>query len=66
MSAFGKQGVRCDKCGKFSRNRNTGEYTRKDGSCGYIWPDEKDDSKDICDDCLETQPESDESTTIQN
>jgi hypothetical protein len=52
VSRFGVQGVRCDVCGKFSRNRTTGEYVRKDGSCGYIWPDEKTDSKDVCDDCL--------------
>jgi len=53
MSAFGKQGSRCDKCGKFSKNRLTGEYVRKDGSCGYIWPDEDDPDKDICSDCLD-------------
>lgn len=53
MSAFGKQGSRCDFCGKFSRAKLTGEYTRKDGSVGYIWPLEGDDSKDICDDCIE-------------
>lgn len=57
MSAFGKQGVRCDRCGKFSRSRNTGEYVRKDGSCGYIWPDEDDDKRDICDDCLKQKSE---------
>jgi hypothetical protein len=53
MSKFSTHGRRCDKCGKVSRNRNTGEYTRKDGTCGYIWPDEADDSKNACDDCLE-------------
>jgi len=41
MSAFGKQGRRCDTCGKFSRGKLTGEYTRKDGSCGYIWPEDQ-------------------------
>lgn len=54
MSAFGKHGVRCDSCGKISRGKTTGEYTRKDGSAGYIWPQD-DDSKDICDDCIEQQ-----------
>lgn len=54
MSAFGKRGVRCDTCGKFSKNPQ-GEYTRKDGSAGYIWLREEDDSKDDCDDCLEAQ-----------
>lgn len=57
MSAFGKHGTRCDTCGKFSKNRTTGEYTRKDGSCGYIWPEDNElpngrVGKDICDDCL--------------
>ena len=54
MSAFGKRGTRCDTCGKFSRNGLTGEYVRKDGSQGYIWPIE-DSNKDICDDCIERQ-----------
>jgi hypothetical protein len=35
MSGFGKKGVRCDWCGRFSNNPN-GEYTRPDGSAGYI------------------------------
>jgi hypothetical protein len=57
MSAFGKHGVRCDSCGMISKGRPTGEYTRKDNSVGYIWPDESDDSKDICDDCIKRQKE---------
>ena len=54
MSAFGKHGARCDYCGKFSKNPR-GEYVRKDGSAGYMWPDENDDTKDICSDCLEAK-----------
>lgn len=66
MSAFGK-GTRCDTCGKFSKNHTTGEYTRKDGSAGYIWPEENElpegrAGKDICDDCLESQREVDDQT----
>lgn len=59
MSAFGKHGVRCDTCGKISKGRPTGEYTRQDGSVGYIWPEEgeTDMGRDICDDCLEKQTE---------
>lgn len=59
MSTFGKHGRRCDKCGKISKSSNTGEYARKDGTCGYIWPDgDTDDERslsrtDTCDDCLE-------------
>ena len=59
MSAFGKQGTRCDTCGKFSKNQLTGEYTRKDGSAGYIWPElgnvptvEAENGRDICEECL--------------
>lgn len=62
MSAFGKHGTRCDTCGKFSRNKLTGEYTRKDGSCGYIWPEDNaieggDPKRDICDDCADKKRE---------
>ena len=61
MSAFGKQGTRCDTCGKFSKNPMTGEYIRKDQTTGYIWPEcgnkigvAQENGRDICDDCLET------------
>lgn len=54
MSAFGKTGVRCDTCGKFSKGQPTGEYMRKDGTCGYIWPVEDAPGKDICEECIES------------
>lgn len=59
MSAFGKRGVRCDTCGKFSRGKQTGEYVRKDGTQGYIYPEnnENPDGRDICSDCLDAQIE---------
>lgn len=60
MSAFGKHGTRCDTCGKFSKNPTTGEYIRKNGSAGYIWPEYEnvasvtiENGRDICEECLE-------------
>lgn len=56
---------RCDKCGKISNNR-TGEYVRKDGTCGYINTQEGDNTADgpICSDCrLEESPTQESSMT---
>lgn len=64
MSKFGKSGVRCDWCGKLANNR-TGEYTKPNGSAGYIlqpeWErnhmdangkhDPIDSENDICKEC---------------
>ena len=51
--AKGKR-IRCDWCGKLSNNRR-GEYTRQDGSAGYIncADAENDDGRDKCDECRE-------------
>lgn len=62
MSIFRKNakgrchGVRCDWCGKIANNER-GEYTKPDGSAGYILaPDcDKDDIKDICEECCEKE-----------
>ena len=56
MSAFGKQGYRCDTCGKFTKAKNR-EYTSPDKSAGYIWPEDNEDpnSRDICEECIEAQ-----------
>jgi hypothetical protein len=56
MSAFGKHGVRCDKCGKIANNRS-GEYLRKDMTCGYIMPEDNENggSQDICTDCIDAE-----------
>ncbi len=62
MSKFAKRGTRCDFCGKFSNNKLTGEYNRKDGSAGYIWPvldeNEQPTDKDKCDDCWDKEAQS--------
>lgn len=52
MSRFGKEGCRCDWCGKFTNNRN-GEYTKPNGNAGYIHsPDwDKNGSDDVCEEC---------------
>lgn len=59
MSNFGKQGVRCDFCGKIS-NRIDGTYRRPNGQAGYIgrigeyrFPDGSKivDERDICNEC---------------
>lgn len=52
MSVFKKTGRRCDTCGKFSMGNTTGEYIRKNGEQGYIWPVEDAPGKHICDDCI--------------
>jgi hypothetical protein len=57
MSLAKNSSVRCDWCGRLSRNA-LGEYVRPDGSAGYIgcpdWAKEDaagDDGRDICTDC---------------
>lgn len=59
MSVFRKTGVRCDTCGKFSMGKPTGEYTRKDGTVGYIWPVEDEAGNvtctDMCEECSEQE-----------
>jgi hypothetical protein len=66
MSLFRKTGVRCDFCGKFTRDRQ-GHYQRADGSWGVIVQPEWErfplgdssnriraavsSGRDICDDC---------------
>lgn len=58
MAKFGKNGRKCDTCGKFANNRQ-GEYERKDGSAGYILVEGDTDeekhvsTRDICSDCDE-------------
>lgn len=56
MSKF-RKGVRCDTCGKISQGKPTGEYTRKDGSAGYIMPEDNENpgERDICSDCVDDQ-----------
>lgn len=55
MSLTANNAIRCDVCGKISRNP-IGEYTRPDKSAGYIRPMEFIDptdlsDQDICDEC---------------
>lgn len=55
MSAFGKRGVRCDWCGRFSANRG-GEYTKPGtvGGAAYIhqaFHGDDDNGTDICEEC---------------
>jgi hypothetical protein len=62
MSATANNGVRCDGCGRISRNP-LGEYRKPDGSAGYIlgtpfWDETStDDDQDYCEECgRELQP----------
>ena len=52
-SAKAKALRHCGLCGKFSKNK-AGEYTRKNGECGYI-NFEDGDKCDTCTDCREAQ-----------
>ena len=52
MARHGKKGRRCDGCGKISM-APLGEYSRKDGSAGYI-NDERGSGRDFCDECKES------------
>jgi hypothetical protein len=64
MSLIRNGSCRCDWCGRLSRNQ-LGQYTRGDGSAGYIHsPDwDKDGAQDICEECSEKRnPETGELT----
>lgn len=55
MSQTANGAVRCDGCGRISRNP-IGEYQNPDGSLGYIvgtpfWGVDVDDGKDWCQTC---------------
>ena len=65
MSLCKNNSIRCDWCGRLTRNKN-GEYRKTDGSAGYIhqpewtrFPDgdptrmSLPDSRDICEECSE-------------
>lgn len=43
----------CSKCGKFSKNKS-GEYTRRDGSAGYI-NQEEGEAAPVCSDCRDLE-----------
>lgn len=64
MTAVANGAVRCDGCGKISRNP-LGEYVRKDGTTAYILAEEFYDGtavgsiKDFCVECATPTPSED-------
>ena len=58
MSAMKNGSVRCDTCGRLTRDI-TGQYERKDGGIGTIaaethfYPELPSSERDLCDECFE-------------